>query len=193
MLNLILRIFAGAAVALALPAVPSNAVTLTTPSGSATDAYNLYSTTLATGGTYVTGGFRSAGANPGLDDYYSLSVTSAQLVVTTVSARETDPGAAVPFGTAGLTGDGMWPAAGPRFTRRDGATEWPATLVAILTADRARFSQLRPTTSAGDDQAGGRTEAKKGVVSPIPLPASVILLGTALGGLVIIFQRRRTT
>jgi hypothetical protein len=176
----LLRFFARSGLALALGSGwlgAANAATF----------FNLYNTTPAGGGTYNT----QADADPGntFGNYYSSHTTSsAKLVAVTTSALDANPIATGPFGIPGLNSEWLAPESSQAFAGLTGVLDSTAKLVAALSTDG--FLHEYDAALAEGGEYDSLLTAKDGDLSPAPLAPAILLLGSALAGLVIVSRCR---
>jgi hypothetical protein len=139
------------------------------PANAAT-VFDLRDTTIAGTGTYDAQGSRDADRGIAFGHYYSRT-TSASSIGTTASMLDSHPIIAGP----GLTG----------------ALDSTTRLLATLSTDG--FRQEYDTALAdGGEYDSVLTARDGGGPSPVPLPPAILLLGSALAGLVLISRRRAT-
>lgn len=167
----------------------AGAVTFIAPSPSLVDAQS-QATTLSAGSTYLTNGFRFVEPAARFDDYFAFTAASSLTVTATASVLEANPPANGPFGISGFTA--QWLSSGPSttFTDANGVLDTTARLVTTLTSGGPYLLHVFGTALADGGQYSLRLTAANGP-SPVPLPPTILLLGTVLGGMVVSRFRRR--
>lgn len=171
----------------------ASAVTFITPSASSIDALS-HPTTLSAGGSYLTNGFRFVEPQVRFDDYFAFTLASELRVTATASVLEANPVANGPFGLAGFTAEWLVSNASTTFTDSVGVLDTTARLVTTLTSGGPYLLHVFGTALADGGQYSLRltaADASSNTPSPVPLPPTIILLGTVLGGLAMARIRRR--
>ena len=167
----------------------ASAVTFITPSASVLDAASNVKT-MSAGGIYLTNGFRFVDPGARFDDYFAFTMTSSLKVTATASVLEANPVANGPFGVNAFTAE--WLTTGPSatFTDSNGVLDTTARLVATLTSGGPYLLHVFGTALADGGEYSLRLTAAD-APSPVPLPPTILLLGTVIGGLAVARIRRR--
>lgn len=167
----------------------AGAVTFITPSPSVVDAQS-NATMLSAGGTYLTNGFRFVEPAARFDDYFAFTTTSSLTVTATASVLEANPLVNGPFGINGFTAEWLYSGPSTTFTDANGVLDTTAKLVTTLTSGGPYLLHIFGTALADGGEYSLRLTAAN-APSPVPLPPTILLLGTVLGGLVVSRVRRR--
>lgn len=167
----------------------AGAVTFIAPSASVLDAQS-NPTMLSAGGAYLTNGFRFVEAGAHFDDYLAFTTTSSLNVRATASVLEANPVSNGPFGLAGFTAEWLAFGASTTFTDSNGVLDTTAKLVATLTSGGPYLLHIFGVALADGGEYSLRLTAAD-APSPVPLPPTIILLGTVFGGLAVLRLRRR--
>lgn len=147
---------------------------------------------LTLGGSYVSAGFQSIQAGAQFDNYYAFTTTTSLDTKITASVLEADPVSNGPFGVAGLTMEWLDLGSGATFTAPNGVLNATAKLVATLTSGGPYLLHVFGTALADGGMYSLRliTSASE-TPSPVPLPPTILLLGTVVAGLAAARLRRR--
>lgn len=167
----------------------AGAVTFITASASVPDAQS-NATMLSAGSTYLTNGFQFVQPAGNFDDYLAFTTTSSLNVTATASILEANPVANGPFGVAGFTAEWLYSGPSTTFTDPSGVLDTTAKLVATLTSGGPYLLHIFGTALADGGEYSLRLTAAD-APSPVPLPPTIVLLGTVLGGLAVSRFRRR--
>ncbi len=167
----------------------AGAVTFITPSASVADAQS-NPTTLSAGGTYLANGFQFVQPAARFDQYFAFTTTSLLNVTITASVLEANPIANGPFGIAGFTVEWLASGASTAFTDSNGVLDATANLVSTLTSGGTYLLHIFGVGLPDGGEYSLRLTATA-PPSPVPLPPTIVLLGTVLGGLAVSRFRRR--
>ncbi len=171
----------------------ASAISFIAPSTSVADAQSNV-TALSAGGTYVTNGFQLIQPGAQFDNYYAFTTTASLGTIATSSVLEADPVANGPFGIAGLTIEWLGLGSSTTFTDANGVLNSAARLVTTLTSGGPYILHIFGTALADGGMYSLRlATSTSDTPSPVPLPPTILLLGTVLGGFAAARLRRRGT
>jgi hypothetical protein len=166
----------------------AGAVTFITPSASVLVAQA--NATPLSPGIYLTNGYRYVQPGAQFDDYFAFTTTQSLATTTTASVLEANPVLNGPFGVVGLTVEWLGLGSAAAFTDSNGVLNASASLVATLTSGGPYLLHVFGTALADGGLYSLRLTASE-APSPVPLPPTIILLGTVLGGFAVTRLRRR--
>lgn len=169
----------------------ASAATFITPSTTLTDAQS-NPVALSLGEVYVTRGSQFVDAGSRFDNYYAFTTTAALNTAITATVLEADPVSNGPFGVAGLTIEWLSLGSSGQFTDINGVLNSTARLVSALTAGGPYILHVFGTAlSDGGLYSLRLTTASAETPSTVPLPPTILLLGTVIGGFAATRLRRR--
>jgi hypothetical protein len=179
------RLLAGSALSLTLwSGWLGGAYAATFPtSGSMANASNFY-------GTSSTQGFRQVDPRGTFGEFYSFATTSAEPATAPAALLEANPIATGPLGTAGLNLERIGRGSTRTSTDLTGLLDSTAKLVATLSAGSLNHGYGYSSALTEEGEYSTLLTSKDSAPSPVPLPPAILLLGSALVGLMVARRRR---